>query len=71
MADPPGMKRVLCWGVVGIEVGSRLGAREPVSELDPEVPSTPIAPRPIVAPGARLLEFVNGISPPTARQGGP
>jgi transposase len=41
MADPPGMKRVVCWGAVGIEVGSRLGAREPVSELDPEVLSTP------------------------------
>jgi hypothetical protein len=28
-------------GAVGIEVGSRLGARKPVSELDPEVLSTP------------------------------
>ncbi len=71
MADPPGMKRVVCWGAVGIEVGSRLGAREPVSELDPEVLSTPDCARRVIVPGARLLEFVNGISPPTARQGGP
>ena len=60
MADPPGMKRVV-WGTVGIEVGSRLGAREPVSELDPEVLSTPdcatARPRRDLTSGAQIADL--------------
>jgi hypothetical protein len=42
LADPPKMKPVVgCLGVTGIEVGHRLGACEPDSELDREVLSTP------------------------------
>jgi len=46
IADPPGMKRrrrfgMMCGSVAGNEIDVFLGAREPFTELDPGLLSTP------------------------------